>query len=83
MSRWWLEPVAEPVPPAVPAEPQVTAPLAESVPVESEPVATEAEPESADDFPPGWYADYADESLLRYWDGAQWTEHTHPATADR
>ena len=78
-----LEPVAEPVPPAVPAEPQVTAPLAESVPVESEPVATEAEPESADDFPPGWYADYADESLLRYWDGAQWTEHTHPATADR
>ncbi len=32
---------------------------------------------------PGWYADpAAPESTLRYWDGATWTEHTHPAAAD-
>jgi len=40
------------------------------------------EMEAADAYSPGWYADYADNSLLRYWDGAQWTEHTHPATSD-
>ncbi|WP_284231625.1 DUF2510 domain-containing protein [Arenivirga flava] len=29
---------------------------------------------------PGWYADpAAPGSALRYWDGATWTEHTHPA----
>lgn len=26
----------------------------------------------------GWYPDYADPSRLRYFDGTQWTEHTHP-----
>ncbi len=33
---------------------------------------------------PGWYTDpAAPDSALRYWDGATWTEHTHPvATAD-
>ncbi|WP_123731719.1 DUF4041 domain-containing protein [Rathayibacter sp. PhB152] len=25
-----------------------------------------------------WYPDPADPSLLRYWDGTAWTEHTHP-----
>ncbi len=25
----------------------------------------------------GWYTDPYDSSRLRYWDGAQWTEHTH------
>jgi hypothetical protein len=45
-------------------------------------VAGPAEPDAADAYAPGWYADYADTSLLRYWDGAEWTEHTHPATAD-
>lgn len=30
--------------------------------------------------PAGWYQDPAgDPSLLRYWDGAQWTEHVQPA----
>jgi resuscitation-promoting factor RpfB len=27
---------------------------------------------------PGWYPDQRDRRLLRYWDGAQWTLHTHP-----
>jgi len=28
----------------------------------------------------GWYPDpHGDPQLLRYWDGSQWTEHTHPA----
>ena len=27
----------------------------------------------------GWYPDPADSSQLRYWDGAQWTEHFAPA----
>lgn len=31
------------------------------------------------DTPAGWYADpQGTPNLLRYWDGAQWTEHTHP-----
>ena len=29
--------------------------------------------------PPGWYPDPADRSLVRWWDGGRWTEHTHPA----
>ncbi|MGC0252414.1 DUF2510 domain-containing protein [Pseudactinotalea sp. Z1748] len=32
--------------------------------------------------PAGWYPDHHDASLLRYWDGAQWTQHTHPAAGD-
>ena len=34
----------------------------------------------ADAAPPpaGWYADPERPDTLRYWDGSQWTEHTHP-----
>jgi hypothetical protein len=28
----------------------------------------------------GWYADPGTPSRLRYWSGAAWTEHTHPAS---
>lgn len=28
--------------------------------------------------PSGWYADPADGNVLRYWDGATWTEHRAP-----
>jgi hypothetical protein len=66
--------VAEPeaVVAELPPEPEVQPEVAE---VQSE----VAEPEVADSYAPGWYADYADPSLLRYWDGAEWTEYTHPA----
>lgn len=31
--------------------------------------------------PAGWYPDPQDASAQRYWDGAQWTEHSAPAAA--
>jgi hypothetical protein len=30
----------------------------------------------ASDIPAGWYSDPQGQARLRYWDGAQWTEHT-------
>jgi hypothetical protein len=40
-------------------------------------------PEPPAAYPAGWFADYADPTLLRYWDGTQWTEHTHPSKPDQ
>lgn len=31
--------------------------------------------------PAGWYDDASDLTILRYWDGTQWTEHTAPKAA--
>jgi hypothetical protein len=31
--------------------------------------------------PPGWYLDPSDSSLERWWDGAQWSEHSRPFMA--
>ena len=31
--------------------------------------------------PAGWYPDPSDPTFQRYWDGAQWTEHTHAVTS--
>ena len=31
--------------------------------------------------PPNWYPDPRGEAELRYWDGSQWTEHTHAGQA--
>ena len=30
---------------------------------------------------PGWYPDHNDPSIVRYWNGTQWTEHTAPRQA--
>jgi hypothetical protein len=72
--------VAEPArPEPVVDEPVVVVPapeVAESSPINSQPANVGQE----DTFPSGWYTDYADSSVLRYWDGAEWTEHVHPAT---
>lgn len=32
-------------------------------------------------FSPGWYPDPYDPQQQRYWDGANWTEHTYPGAA--
>ncbi len=36
---------------------------------------------SGDNPAPGWYADATDPSLIRWWDGSSWSEHTQPNPA--
>ncbi len=35
----------------------------------------------SEQVPAGWYDDPNGGGQLRYWDGAAWTEHTHPSPA--
>ncbi|HWL43944.1 MAG TPA: DUF2510 domain-containing protein [Ilumatobacter sp.] len=68
------ETTAEPtLPGSVPAAEQVAEPVAEAV---AEPVQQAA---AANAAPAGWYADPSSRFELRYWDGAQWTEHVSRA----
>jgi hypothetical protein len=36
---------------------------------------------STQSAPPGWYTDYQDPTVVRWWDGTQWTPDTQPAVA--
>lgn len=38
-------------------------------------------PPPAQTYPPGWYQDPQNPALQRWWDGHQWTSHTHPPQA--
>jgi uncharacterized protein DUF2510 len=75
----WLSPHARPAAPtpAVPAAlPPLfaTAPVAGSVTTVAPSAHEHSEPAGA--YPAGWYPDYADPSLMRYFDGQEWTNLT-------
>ncbi len=60
---------------SAPAAPAVSVPVAE--PTTPEPVPEPATPEVP--LPPAaWYPDPSGQPILRWWDGAAWTEHTAP-----
>jgi hypothetical protein len=52
---------------------------ATSRPAPHQPSAYNAATRVAGPLPAGWYTDPA-AGCLRWWDGARWTEHTHPLT---
>jgi hypothetical protein len=65
------------VAPSLPTVPAATeSVVSESVVGETPAVET---PAAADAAPAGWYADPSARFELRYWDGAQWTEHVSRA----
>lgn len=66
---------ATPAPAA--AAPQPTPAAASPTPAAAAPAA--AAPAATPAVPAGWYADPAGRFELRYWDGAQWTEHVSRA----
>lgn len=37
-----------------------------------------SQPSAPTTVPAGWYPDGNNPNLLRYWDGSNWTPHTHP-----
>ena len=51
----------------------------EQHPVEQVPVAQQVPVAEKQEIAPGWYSDNADPSILRWWDGIQWTAHTTPS----
>ncbi len=64
-------------PAAAPAD--APAPVAEPDPVAEPAPAADPAPAATPAIPAGWYADPAGRYELRYWDGAQWTEHVSRA----
>lgn len=62
---------AAPVPPVPPAPPAPMAPLEPVPPVPPVPAPVAAPA-------PGWYADPADPSCVRWWDGTAWSNHSQP-----
>lgn len=70
---WSYPPLApeQPMPASTSAPAVSAAPPPPPPPPTSAPVVSAAPPP-----PPGWHPDPTGQSRLRYWDGAQWTEHT-------
>lgn len=50
------------------------------VPSAAPPLPATPPPPPPPSVPAGWYPDSSNTLLQRYWDGAQWTEHTAPST---
>jgi hypothetical protein len=77
-------PPAQPVPERVPSPEPVPAPAPAATPTPTptptpQPIPTpQPTPTPPSKAPAGWYRDAKDPSLDRYWDGARWTDHTHP-----
>jgi Protein of unknown function (DUF2510) len=61
--------------PPLPVEPAVEAPIEATAERVALTASTTPQPQLP---PPGWYVDYTDSTIRRYWDGAAWTEHTAP-----
>ncbi len=58
--------------------------VTQASPGPNRPPASPVKPTSAPPLPPGtpaqWHKDPFDESVMRYWDGDRWTDHTAPAS---